>query len=63
MGGGGVLDETVGSFLMGRPAVPMPVFQDVSGDHDEHGSEDQFVQFPANVTPSEGGWQTVNGTR
>lgn len=63
MGGGSVLDDTVGSLLVGRPAAPVPVFQDVGGDHGEHGLEEQFVQFPANVTPSEGGWQTVNGTR
>lgn len=64
-GGGGALDDAVGALLMGRPAMPAaPVFQDSNNDQfNGQIVESQLPPFPANFTPTDGAWQTVNGTR
>ncbi|GJQ81775.1 hypothetical protein Trydic_g320 [Trypoxylus dichotomus] len=66
-GGGGAMDDTVGALLMGRPAIPAaPVFQDANVQDHYNGqaiNEAQLPPFPANFTPTDGAWQTVNGTR
>ncbi|XP_022917015.1 uncharacterized protein [Onthophagus taurus] len=63
MGMGGPLDETVGSLLIGRHNGPVPFFQAPNNQEQQAINEQQLPPYPVNVTPSEGSWQTVNGTR
>lgn len=65
---GGVpsLDETVGALLLGeRNSVPLPLLveEKIDPPKPQIVTETQLPPYPGNKTPTDGNWQTVNGTK
>jgi hypothetical protein len=63
MGAVANMEDTVGALLLGRPAAIPIVDEEPGPQSSKLLTETQLPPYPAHVTPTNGSWQNVNGTR